>query len=244
MWYLKDSASPRWFYNFSSGKWEAPDTLKNFTGWWQVSANGGIFQKGIIKLSQTGANLTYENQSWTGLVSKSQFDFELIDGGFVRSALLGDTLYGSCFFPASMGGPTGDTFTAQMYTGVTYEVWAGNVTPPSAGPTPYFSFVTNNYTKLGQSSVTATFNGSYLYFFVLAKTDVHLDAIQGSSGDYWIESMHLNSYSDETTNMPSIYGTPDGAYASIGAYTVQDYRGSFGLKNSLGWTGITVVVVP
>jgi hypothetical protein len=247
LYYSVGTKNSRWFYNHGKARWEAPDVPPNFTGWWRVTPPPGVTNPGIIRLDQTGSLLTIEKSTAVvGVVEGNTFAFEVPGQGHVRGRLLSGAMYVDFTVPPFDGYPSSGTFTAVRHTGVVYEVWGGNTPPPTGTANPYANYVVRNYQKLGEASATATFSGSYGYYFVLAVTDVQLDAIQGSTGEYWVESMRLDSFRDQAPGtLEPLYGPPNSWVLNIGRASGRSaYRGSFGLKNRENWTGITIHVVP
>ncbi len=215
----------------------------DFTGWWAVHAETGTFQRGVVRLEQQGQEIFYERRPETGLVTGAAFTIPYPDGGYLYGSYAHEVLSGAYYIPPSLGGPEAASYTATRYAGPSYEAWSGNTAPPQ-----YYidySFFTNQYTKLGAASGTTTFNSTNRYFFLLIVTKVELDAIQGSWGEYWEESMKMDSYRSGVTNFPNVYGAPDGQVATIGlSYSAKDYRGYLGFKNVQGWSNVTAILGP
>lgn len=103
-----------------------------------------------------------------------------------------------------------------------YEVWAGD--------TPYFQLANNGdyfysidkhgYTKIGESTVTKSFNtGSYKYYVIVSRYWNCVDAIQFNDGSYY---MHGQGYTLCTglTELAKIEGAPDGVFGKFGDKTI------------------------
>ena len=202
LFYERDTAPFRWFFNYASNEWECPDSDKDFDGYWQVQASEGFFKEGIIRFHQDGLNLLYEQRPDIGSVSRSEFLISY-SGGYISGRLLGQVLYGS-YLDASGAVPLSGTFTARRYAGPDYEIWGGNTAPPSQPLADICSFVVQNYTQLGTGSGEETFAGEYAYFFIMANMNIRLDAIRASTGDYWAEEMNMNYYTLSDENIDNI----------------------------------------
>jgi len=138
-----------------------------------------------------------------------------------------------------------------------YEVWGGN-TDYSDAPGGWWSAALNvdqlgDYTKLGEANGTATFNGSYTFYIVATRAQVPIDAVQGSDLNY----LNYITNSGNTSDIESVYGSPDGYYAVVGTQYDQPttFAGFLVLRNPDSWnqsfftggtpltdeTGITVI---
>lgn len=123
---------------------------------------------------------------------------------------------------------------------VRYDVWGGNVLKLRYDVSKF------GYVKLGSASKTATFSGSYKYYYVAVKsTDVlYLDAARMSDGTYY----HIGSLARGNVRGDSwlnLEGPPDNRYAVLdGPYSGEESGyGAYAIFYNTGrWTSMTFYV--
>jgi hypothetical protein len=127
-------------------------------------------------------------------------------------------------------------------TATFYEVWAGNYDYCALPGDYLYNIDKQDYVKLGESDgETKTFDGDYTFYVIAARNEFLLDAIQGSTGDYF------NGYGTLCTGNVSsdgqgILGPPDGQYATVGlGATLGTFRGYVQVTNPGDWNSITVI---
>lgn len=123
-----------------------------------------------------------------------------------------------------------------------YEVWGGN-TDYTTYPqwwNYYFSIDQYDYVKLGQSATgeTITVNGTYNYYVIAPLEPVLIDAIRGSTGQFY----HGGWATAGIEDWDNVSGRPDKTYGHLGHL---GWGGSFigflRIDNPGTWTSITVI---
>lgn len=109
-----------------------------------------------------------------------------------------------------------------------YEVWAGD--------TPYFQLANHadyfysidkhGYTKIGESTVTKSFNtGNYKYYVIVSKYWNCVDAIQFNDGTYYNHGQGYTLISG-LTDLAKIVGAADGVFGKFGDKTICPPQGT------------------
>ncbi len=137
------------------------------------------------------------------------------------------------FYPVSI--------RAALNPGKTYTVYGGNA--PLGGKDGCYP-QNYGYTLLGSAAGTATFTGSYSYYFILADYGnlIKVDSVLGPGGIFCnvVDSYNVNS-------VGYIWGNPDGNFASLGLqnYEYSDWaqKGYVLVKPAAVSTGIVVTIV-
>ncbi|MFW6163995.1 MAG: hypothetical protein ACODAJ_14610, partial [Planctomycetota bacterium] len=121
-----------------------------------------------------------------------------------------------------------------------FEVWGGE-TDFSGLPqswTYYYNISQQDYTFLGGANGTATFSGHYTYYVIAARRDTQVDAVRGSTGDYYSGPLGTGN----TDNPDNVLGAPDGQVASLPmGNTAHAYDGFILLTSPGDWDTITVL---
>lgn len=124
---------------------------------------------------------------------------------------------------------------SRLQAGEVYEVWGGDP-DVTWGDVDMWS----GYTKLGSSTSTAFFAGSYSNYVIATRSRVGVDAIMGSDGTYGSQTNQADPW--WYSGFTNLYGPPDDVLYVLGYLPSNQFiRGQVSFKGT-SWTGLTVYV--